>query len=357
VAVFDADFVPPPCFLIEAVRWFADPRIGMVQARWGHLNAAQGPLTAAQSALLDGHFVIEHAARHRGGDWFNFNGTAGVWRRTAIEAAGGWQADTLTEDIDLSYRAQLVGWRFVYLPDLVVPAELPDTLDAFRAQQARWAKGTTEVLRKLGARVLRAEAPLGTRIEALAHLGANLAWLPTVAAGIVLPVAVLRDADGLTPLPWVTVALLGVNTLFYLVATGGRRAWRVPLALGLAVGISLAQSIAVIEALRGRRTAFVRTPKRGEGTGSYAPRASARLVRAGEALLCALNAAAAVTAVMRGEPGLGALPALLAVSFAAALYPGKGSSPVPSVGSTGVAKPSAGSPSALASSTTTRHGR
>jgi hypothetical protein len=357
VAVFDADFVPPPSFLVETVRWFADARVGMVQARWGHLNAAQGPLTAAQSVLLDGHFVIEHTARHRGGDWFNFNGTAGVWRRTAIEAAGGWHADTLTEDIDLSYRAQLVGWRFVYLPDLVVPAELPDTLDAFRAQQARWAKGTTEVLRKLGARVLRAEAPFGTRIEALAHLGANLAWLPTVASGLVLPAAVLRDVDGLTPLPWVTMALLGANALFYLVATGGRRAWRVPLALGLAVAISLAQSIAVIEALRGRRTAFVRTPKRGEGTGSYAPRAAARLVRAGEALLCVLNASAAVIAMMRGDAGLAALPTLLAASFATALYSGNGRSPVPSAGSTGVAKPRVGSPSALASSTTTRQGR
>jgi cellulose synthase/poly-beta-1,6-N-acetylglucosamine synthase-like glycosyltransferase len=357
VAVFDADFLPPPSFLRDTVPWFADPGVGMVQARWGHLNAEARPLTAAQSVLLDGHFVIEHTARHRGGDWFNFNGTAGVWRRSAIDASGGWQADTLTEDIDLSYRAQLGGWRFVYLPDVVVPAELPDSMDAFRAQQARWAKGTTEVLRKLGARVLRAEAPLATRMEALSHLGANLAWLPTVASACLLPVAVLLGADGLTALPWLTVALLGANALFYLTATGGRRPWRVALALGLAMAISLAQATAVIEALRGRRTAFVRTPKRGEGEGSYAPRAGKRLVRAGEGFLCALNVSAAVTAVLRGDPALGVLPALLAASFAAALYSGSGSSPVPSVGSTGVAKPSVGSPSALASSTTTRQGR
>lgn len=271
VAVFDADFVPGPTFLRETVPWFADPSVSMVQARWGHLNDGASLLTAAQSVLLDGHFVIEHAARHRGGHWFNFNGTGGVWRRAAIDAAGGWQSDTLTEDIDLSYRAQLGGARFVYLPDAVVPAELPDTMDAFRAQQARWAKGTTEVLRKLGWRVLRADASIGTRLEALAHLGANLAWLPTVTMAVLLPVAVLTRDPAMEALPWLSGALLAVNAVFYGAAVGVRRGWQVPLALVLAVGISVGQATAVLSALRGRRSAFVRTPKRGAGSGSYAP--------------------------------------------------------------------------------------
>ncbi|MCA9493397.1 MAG: glycosyltransferase, partial [Myxococcales bacterium] len=141
VAVFDADFVPTPDFLRRLVPWFADPGVGMVQARWGHLNAEQDWLTAAQATLLDGHFVIEHTARNASGRWFNFNGTAGIWRRQAIVDGGGWQHDTLTEDLDLSYRSQLAGWRFLYLPEVVAPAELPPDMRAFKAQQHRWAKG------------------------------------------------------------------------------------------------------------------------------------------------------------------------------------------------------------------------
>ena len=167
IAVFDADFVPGPEFLKAAVPYFADPRVGMVQGRWEHLNRDYSLLTRVQALLLDGHFVIEHAARNRAGCFFNFNGTAGVWRRAAIAAAGGWRHDTLTEDLDLSYRAQLAGWRFVYLPDLSVPAELPVDVGGFKSQQYRWAKGSIQTARKLLGRVLAAPLPLRVKARGL----------------------------------------------------------------------------------------------------------------------------------------------------------------------------------------------
>ena len=141
VAVFDADFVPTPDFLLRSVHFFTDEKIGMVQVRWEHLNRDYSHLTQAQAIFLDGHFVIEHTARNRSGRFFNFNGTAGVWRKATIADAGGWQHDTLTEDLDLSYRAQLAGWQFVYLPEVVSPAEVPVEMNAFKSQQHRWAKG------------------------------------------------------------------------------------------------------------------------------------------------------------------------------------------------------------------------
>jgi hypothetical protein len=168
VAIFDADFVPPPEFLERAVSVLAaEPSVGLVQARWGHLNRDASWLTRAQALLLDAHFTVEHAARAAQGHAFNFNGTAGVWRRQAIDDAGGWSADTLTEDLDLSYRAQLAGWRFVYLDALEVPAELPETWLGFRAQQARWAHGGIQTARKLLGRVWRApDWSWGQKVEA-----------------------------------------------------------------------------------------------------------------------------------------------------------------------------------------------
>ncbi|MFQ5720351.1 MAG: cellulose synthase family protein, partial [Acidobacteriota bacterium] len=149
IAVFDADFVPPRNFLQATVFEFDDPQVGMVQARWGHLNRRRSWLTRIQAVFLDGHFLVDHVARTRSGCFFNFNGTAGIWRRRCIEDAGGWQADTLTEDLDLSYRAQLRGWRFVYRPDVLAPAELPARMSSFRSQQHRWAKGSIQTARKL----------------------------------------------------------------------------------------------------------------------------------------------------------------------------------------------------------------
>ncbi|MEM9131703.1 MAG: glycosyltransferase [Actinomycetota bacterium] len=185
VAVFDADFVPTPDFLRRTVTEFADDRVAFVQGRWGHLNGDAGPLTRMQVPAIDGHFLVEQQARGVGGHWFNFNGTAGVWRKAAIADAGGWQCDTLTEDLDLSYRAHLRGWRGVYRPDVVVPAELPSAVHAFRRQQHRWARGSLECARKLLGRIWSSDARLVTKWQASLHLlayGVHLLLLAVVLA-------------------------------------------------------------------------------------------------------------------------------------------------------------------------------
>lgn len=280
IAIFDADFSPAPDFLRRTILPFADPGIGMVQARWGHLNAGESVLTRAQSLMLDAHFRVEHLSRNRSGAWFNFNGTAGIWRRTAIELAGGWQGDTLTEDLDLSYRAQVAGCRFVYLDDVVVPAEVPSTLAAFRSQQARWAKGSLETAKKLTGLVARSSAPTFVRVEALQHLWANLAWPLALLVALLMPaVAIATPTEGwarhlFLDLPAFVFATASHTLFFSLPAFSRRRTrpfpWRdLPVVLALGTGMALAQSVAVFEALRGRRSGFVRTPKRGDGFGSY----------------------------------------------------------------------------------------
>src|SRR5713101_7340766 len=177
IGVFDADFVPSTDFLRRTVPFFADEKTGMVQVRWGHLNREFSILTQAQSIFLDGHFIIEHTARNRSGCFFNFNGTAGIWRRTAIDDAGGWQHDTLTEDLDLSYRAQLRGWQFVFVPGVIAPAEVPVEMNAFKSQQHRWAKGSIQTCRKLLPRILKSDLPFGVKAEAFFHLTANFNYI------------------------------------------------------------------------------------------------------------------------------------------------------------------------------------
>ena len=177
IAIFDADFVPPVDFLRRALPQFGDPQVGMVQARWGHINADYSTLTKIQSIMLDGHFVLEHGSRNRAGCFFNFNGTAGIWRRDAIETAGGWQHDTLTEDLDLSYRAQLKGWRFVFMEDVIAPAELPVEMNSFKSQQFRWAKGSAQTALKLLPQILSADLPFRVKAEAFFHLTANFNYL------------------------------------------------------------------------------------------------------------------------------------------------------------------------------------
>ena len=186
IAVFDADFTPSPDFLRRTIPVFADPAVGMVQARWGHLNSDYSLLTRIQSIFLDGHFVLEHGGRYRAGLFFNFNGTAGVWRRAAIDSAGGWQDDTLTEDLDLSYRAQLVGWKFVFLQELESLAELPVEMNAFKTQQRRWAKGSVQTCRKLLPLILRSTLPLRVKTEAFFHLSANFNYLLMLALSLLL---------------------------------------------------------------------------------------------------------------------------------------------------------------------------
>lgn len=277
IAVFDADFVPQADFLKRALPCFG-PGIGMVQARWGHLNEADSLLTRIQAVLLDGHFVVEHTARHRSGRWFNFNGTAGIWRARAIPDAGGWQHDTLTEDLDLSYRAQLAGWRFVYLPDLVVPAELPPTMRAFKSQQHRWAKGSVQTLRKLAGPLLTADIGWRVKLEALIHLSSNLAYPLVIVLTLLTPAAVqirghALDAWLFADVVFFSLATVGV-TLFYATsqwaahADWGRRLVRLPAVLALGIGMAVNQSRAVFEALAGHTSPFVRTPKFGRADGA-----------------------------------------------------------------------------------------
>ncbi|MEO1230763.1 MAG: glycosyltransferase [Myxococcota bacterium] len=283
VAIFDADFMPRPDFVEQALpRLLAADDIGLVQARWGHLNRDASLLTRAQAVFLDGHFAVEHAARMQLGHPFNFNGTAGLWRRAAIDEAGGWQGDTITEDLDLSYRAQMKGWRFVYAHDLVAPAELPESWTAFRAQQARWTRGSVETARKLLGSVLRAEKlTLGARIDAAIHLTSNFAYLLMAALAVLLPAAlVLREElgwrvpGGRLLLSGMDMSTLGAGTLavtaFYLVAlarTGAgpvRRIGDVLFALCLGAGMSLSNAREILRGLRSRSSEFVRTPKKGD---------------------------------------------------------------------------------------------
>ncbi|RMG12565.1 MAG: glycosyltransferase [Deltaproteobacteria bacterium] len=278
IAIFDADFVPPPDFLLRLLPHFADPTVGMVQARWGHLNRENSWLTRAQALLLDGHFAIEHAARYRSGAFFNFNGTAGIWRRGAIEAAGGWACDTLTEDLDLSYRAQLCGWRFVYVDAVRTPAELPSEIHAFKSQQRRWAKGSVQTARKLLGRILRARLPRHVTREAIFHLCANLVWPLMVLLAILMPpAAAYRSGHGmrqalLVDLPVFFCATVSV-AVFYVSSQRGSgrspaRLWlEVPLAMAVGAGLSLSNARAVLEGLLGISSPFVRTPKSGETDG------------------------------------------------------------------------------------------
>ena len=278
VAVFDADFVPEPDFLRRIVPRFVDPSIGMIQARWGHLNRRRSFLTAAQAVMLDAHFVLEHATREARGLFFNFNGTAGVWRRRCIEDAGGWSHDTLTEDLDLSYRAQLRGWRFGYASDVVALAELPADIGALKSQQRRWAKGSIQTARKLLPAVLDESRPRTLRLEALVHLTANAAYPLLLALGLLLLPVLLGTPSADPWLVWtvqIGVWVFGVApTLLFLIV--GQRAlgvgWMqtgrdVAAALALGVGLSFNNSRAVLEGLLGKVGAWERTPKTGDREG------------------------------------------------------------------------------------------
>ncbi|MCB1021610.1 MAG: glycosyltransferase [Acidobacteria bacterium] len=286
IALFDADFSPAPDFLRRIVPHFADPSVGCVQARWEYRNREESLLTRVQGMLLDAHFVVEQVARSRSGLFFNFNGTAGVLRRAAIEQAGGWQHDTLTEDTDLSYRAQMRGWRFVYLPELAVESELPAQVASFQTQQARWAKGLVQTGLKLLPQLWTAELPRRVKIEALLHFSANASYpLMALLAALITPAALIRAEAG-------SVGMLALDALFFLTTFGslaayyllprfalrGQLQWRdfalLPAALACGVGLISSNSRGVLEALSGIETPFERTAK------LSASSESARLARA-----------------------------------------------------------------------------
>ncbi|QEE27808.1 glycosyltransferase [Terriglobus albidus] len=273
VAIFDADFVPPSDWLTKVIHHFAEPNVGMVQTRWTHLNRNYSFLTQVEAILLDGHFVLEHGGRHRANVFFNFNGTAGMWRRTAIDEAGGWQHDTLTEDTDLSYRAQLKGWHFKYLQDVECPAELPIEMTAFKTQQARWAKGLIQTGKKILPRVLKSDAPFHTKLEAWYHLTANISYpLMIILSTLLMPAMIIRSWQGYIQMLLIDFPLFMASTFsissFYLVSqkelfpkTWYRTFLYLPFLMALGVGLTITNTKAVMEALFGMKSAFARTPK------------------------------------------------------------------------------------------------
>ncbi len=273
VAIFDADFVPPPDWLMKVIHHFAEPEIGMVQTRWTHLNRDYSMLTKIEAILLDGHFVLEHGARSRSGDFFNFNGTAGMWRRQAIADGGGWQHDTLTEDTDLSYRSQMAGWKFKYLPEVECPSELPIEMTAFKTQQARWAKGLIQTSIKVLPMLFRTDVERRIKIESVYHLTANLSYpLMVVMSALLIPAMIVRFYQGWFQMLLIDVPLFTASTfsiaVFYLASqrilfpkTWKRTFFYLPFLMALGIGLTVTNTKAVMEALFGIKSAFVRTPK------------------------------------------------------------------------------------------------
>jgi cellulose synthase/poly-beta-1,6-N-acetylglucosamine synthase-like glycosyltransferase len=273
IAILDADFVPPRSFLREVVPHLADPGVGCVQTRWGHANRNYSPLTRVQALMLDGHFVVEQGARSRAGFPISFNGTAGVWRRACIEDAGGWTEDTLTEDLDLSYRAQLCGWRLVYLPTVHVPGELPVQIGAFKRQQARWAQGSIQTAVKTFGPLLRSRLSWLAKLQGVLHLTAYLGHpLMLLNLLLLLPMRALPDA-GLLSLGWTQavtplwmIAALGPPVLYAVAQASDGRGWMrrlsvLPLLILIGIGVALNNAWGVLKALLGVQQGFLRTPK------------------------------------------------------------------------------------------------
>lgn len=267
IAIFDADFVPTPDFLSKTIPYFLqDAQLGVTQTRWGHLNSDYSAFTRAQTIALDGHFAIEQTARHRAGLFMNFNGSGGIWRKACILDAGNWQDDTVCEDLDLSYRAQLAGWRFLFLPDVISPAEIPPQVHAFKRQQFRWAKGSIQCTLKLWKQVMAAPLPFFNRLQGLIHLS-NYLVHPLVLILLILTVPLMRSHGSfLSPLILLSIGSLGQPVLYVLSQWALYPDWRrrllfLPLLTFLGIGISLSTTCAVWEAVTNRRNDFQRTPK------------------------------------------------------------------------------------------------
>ena len=274
VCILDADFVPQPDLLQKTIHFFTDPKIGMIQTRWGHLNRSYSLLTRVQAMFLDGHLLLEQTARSRSGRFFNFNGTAGLWRKSCIAEAGGWQHDTLTEDLDLSYRAQLAGWKFIFLSGVITPAELPVDMNGFKSQQHRWTKGSIQTCKKLLPTIWRSKLPFPIKLEATAHLTSNFAYLLLACLCILL-----HPSVGGPQSSWMRMLLVDVPifltascsvAVFYICAqrelhpkTWMKEILLLPAMLALGVGLSLSNARAVLEAVFNHKSDFARTPKYG----------------------------------------------------------------------------------------------
>lgn len=311
ILILDADFVPPPGLLEDLLPTMADPRVGMVQARWDHLNEDESWLTRAQALLLDGHFLVEQRGRYRGRRLFKFNGTAGLWRRRALDDAGGWHHDTLTEDLDISYRSQMAGWRFVLRDEVGVPAELPRSPAALLVQQRRWAQGGVQAARKLLPSVLGSSLRPVVKFEGVVHLCGQFAYPLTFAlALLVVPAAFARRQLGMDALWWLDLALFagaaGPFIAYYLTAARrrgrawGRATWRATGALVLGAGLSALLTRSVFRGFRPVRDPFERTPKTGEASRS-GDEPLARAVRGG-----AVGIGAGAYMVVSGLVALGA---------------------------------------------------
>ena len=271
VAIFDADFIPHKHFLKKTLSFFSDSKVGMVQTRWEHINGDYSILTKAQALALDGHFVIEQSVRNKAGFFINFNGTGGVWRKSCIEDAGNWQEDTLTEDLDLSYRAQLNGWKFVFLKDFTSPAELPSEINALKNQQFRWTKGAIETAKKILPLVWKSRVPFRIKLQATFHLTNNLVF-PFILLAAILNVPLIFIKNSGSHEAYFAILSLFVlafvsSFLFYLYSQKDIRTdWRkkialFPLFMAGSMGFAVNNSRAVIEGLLNRKSEFVRTPK------------------------------------------------------------------------------------------------
>jgi len=273
IAIFDADFIPPSDFLQRTIHFFSDPKVGTVQGRWSYANREFNLLTEVESMLLDGHFVLEHSARYGRGLFFNFNGTAGMLRRRMIEEAGGWQHDTLSEDCDLSYRAQLRGWKFVYVPGVDCPSELPVDMFDFQVQQGRWAKGLIQIAMKLLPSILRAPIPWRVKLEAFFHLTANISYpLMVLVSALLLPVMIVRFYMGWFQMVFLDLPLILATfwslSAFYVLAQKELfpKNWKrsillLPALLAVGVGLTVVNTRGVLEAFFGIPSSFTRTPK------------------------------------------------------------------------------------------------
>lgn len=322
VAIFDADFVPPPDFLRRTVPYFlADERLGIIQTRWAHLNAAQNLITRSQALGIDGHFVIEQVARSRGGLLASFNGTGGVWRAAAIHEAGGWSGESMAEDLDLSYRAQLRGWGYLYLPDVAVPAELPPQIAAYKRQQARWAKGTTQNLRRLGGEVWRS-ARLNTaqKVMALLHLSQYLPQLLLLVMVLLTPVLMWQGVLDRLPLVSLGAVSLAAPLMYALSQQQLYRKWgwrlaAFPLLLVIGSGVIFSNSVAVVNGLWVRGGVFQRTPKFSEQPWHDSAYALYPDWKTGVEILLALYTGAAAVSALSMMPGIAPFLLLQALGF------------------------------------------
>ena len=276
IAIFDADFIPEPDFLLKTLPFFENPNVGLVQSRWSYLNTKKNILTRLQSIMLDAHFGIEQVTRHGKNVFFNFNGTAGIWRKSTIIDAGGWKADTLTEDTDLSYRAQMRGWKFIYRPEIFCPSEIPESMRAFKVQQHRWAKGTIEVMKKLLPTIWSSDIAFRNKVEASLHLTANLTYLLMFIDSVFFLLPSVHIRQGMDPnfLTWLDIPIFAFASLShaYFFLSGQKRLhgkvldklYILPTLLATSIGLGVNNGRAVIEALIGYKTEFARTPKIGD---------------------------------------------------------------------------------------------